>query len=122
MRSSHFVMNNARLADPLPTLWSFVPAGLMAPVAFLGAVLWPGTVHADGYVETSMGSYLLAGLHGLAVFGCVRGSLVYLWKHRGTLSQREQLLPGAFLGLGLVYLIALCIVFRNATRIMGGGS
>ena len=69
-----------------------------------------------------MGSYILASFHVLAVIGCVRGSLVYLWKHRGTLSRREQLLPGAFLGIGLVYLIALCIAFRYVARIIGDGS
>lgn len=90
---------------PLPTAWSFVPAGLLSPAAFLVALACPEIVHPDGYVETSMWSYFFAGFHLLALAGCVRGSIIFMWRRRSTLSKREAILPCSLLVLAGGYLL-----------------
>lgn len=90
---------------PLPTAWSFVPAGLLAPAALLVALAWPETVHPDGDVETSMWSYFFAGFHLLALAGCIRGSIVFMWRRRSTISKRDAILPCSLLVLAGGYLL-----------------
>lgn len=81
-----------------------MPAGVIAALALILAVAWPETVHANGYVEPSLWSYFLFGFHFLAVAGCVRGSIIFMWRRRGTLSRSTLVLPSMLLALAASYL------------------
>ncbi|MFT4710070.1 MAG: hypothetical protein ACI8Q9_001197 [Planctomycetota bacterium] len=67
----------------------------MAPAAILIALVIPKTVHPDGYVETSIWTYFFVGFHVLAVIGCVRGCMRYLYGTAGCTLQ-----GGSPLGVG----------------------
>lgn len=107
---------------PLPTAWSFVPAGLMAPAAILVAVAWPKTVHPDGYVETSMWSYFFAAFHLLALVGCVRGCIAFMTQPRSQLSRRDAILPLTFLVLVIGYLAAVGVLIGWGAQAIGDGA
>jgi len=102
----------------LPTIWSFVPAGVfslvLAVVVFAVGSSYPRE-EEPGWV---FGAFLL---HVLTCFGCMRGSMVYLWRRRGRLPRGQRWVPWSFcLASSLVFLFwvasALGIGYWLSTR------
>jgi hypothetical protein len=100
------------LERSLPTQWSFVPAGVIAVVSLFAALLWPEDVDAYGYREMSYPGALLIGLNFLATIGCAWGSIVYLFKRRGTLSGWGLFAPLFFLAASGIWISFWIAVYR----------
>lgn len=113
-------MRNPATESELPTEWSFVPAGLLAIVALVLSLAWPLSMDASGYDESSTWSLWLFGLHLLALAGCLRGSLRFLWRQRGQPSARARTLAWYCLVLTAAGSVAWGLFFATAAWLAHG--
>ena len=104
---------------PLPTAWSFVPVGLLAPAALLVSMAWREPVRPDGYVESSIWAFYFLGWHLLALVGCARGCILFMWRRGRALTRREAFLPCSFLVVAIGWLVSWGLLLWRIAQLSG---
>ncbi len=107
-------MESDRLSEP--TVWSFLPVGILAVLALVLALAWPVATEAEAFDGQSIWSYALVAFHVIAVLGCARGSLSYLRSHADTRTPGSIRLAWFCLVLSVGYALAFVALYFFTER------